>query len=159
MESQPFTLTARPLDRRFSFVISMSKNLRTLRLQRLQGRLGDVAHQLTKAHFSCFRGPDWQPAINAYRCEHCLRICVDLAGVDKDGIDLRLEPNRLLIRGRRDLPEPADSEGRAMQVLAMEIDHGQFEREILLPSCVQVDRVRAEQRNGLLWISLPLRHH
>ena len=137
----------------------MSKDHRTLRLQHLQGRLGDLAYQLTKAHFSEFRCPDWQPAINAYQCETCLRVCVDLAGVDHDDLEITLEPGRLIIRGRRDLPEPADAEVSEMRVLAMEIDHGNFEREIPLPSSVQRQGVRAEQRNGLLWISLPLRHH
>jgi len=41
--------------------------------------------------------------------------------------------------------------------LAMEIDHGPFQREIILPVEVDPNRVIAEQRNGLLWIYLPLR--
>ena len=44
-------------------------------------------------------------------------------------------------------------------VLAMEIDHGAFERQIKLPSTVDRTRVKAEQKNGLLWVHLPLRHH
>ena len=46
-----------------------------------------------------------------------------------------------------------------MQVLAMEIDHGSFERQIKLPSTVDRKQVTAEQKNGLLWVYLPLRHH
>ena len=46
-----------------------------------------------------------------------------------------------------------------MQVLAMEIDHGPFERHINLPLSVDRARVTAEQRNGLLWIHLPVHHH
>jgi HSP20 family molecular chaperone IbpA len=38
----------------------------------------------------------------------------------------------------------------------MEIDYGPFEREIVLPGDVDVNKARAEQKNGLLWISLPL---
>jgi HSP20 family molecular chaperone IbpA len=44
-----------------------------------------------------------------------------------------------------------------VQLLAMEIDYGPFEREVLLPASVDIDNVHAEQRNGLLWISLPLK--
>jgi HSP20 family protein len=137
------------------------KPIRTIRLQRLQGQLGDVAYQLTKIHFSGFRSPKshWRPAVNAYRCARCLRICVDLAGVDKSAIDLEIESGQLTIRGQRELPEPADAAGRPMQVLAMEIDHGCFERHIHLPSSVQADGVTASQHNGLLWIHLPLRPH
>ena len=137
----------------------MPKNPRTIRLERLQGQLGDVAYELTKVHFAGFRRPThWQPAVNAYQCEHAIRICVDLAGVDRSDIHLEIGPGLLTIRGQRELPEPQD-ENPLMQVLAMEIDHGNFERQIKLPSTVNHKAVRAEQNNGLLWVHLPLRHH
>jgi HSP20 family molecular chaperone IbpA len=44
-----------------------------------------------------------------------------------------------------------------VRLLAMEIDYGPFEREVALPAEVEVDQASAEQRNGLLWISLPLK--
>ncbi len=136
------------------------KTIRTIRLRRLEGQLGEVAYQLTKIHFSGFHSPShWRPAVNAYRCARCLRICVDLAGVDKSAIDLELAPGQLTVRGQRELPEPGDAEGHPMQVLAMEIDHGHFERHIPLPSSVQPDGVTANQHNGLLWIHLPLLPH
>ena len=138
----------------------MSKPSRTFRLERLQGQLGHVAYEMTKVHFAGFHSPvAWQPSVNAYRCEHCLRICVDLAGVDRQAIELVLAPGRLTISGQRALPEPSRQEGHAMQVLAMEIDHGPFERLIDLPRNVDPARVTAEQRNGMLWITLPLQHH
>ena len=68
-----------------------------------------------------------------------------------------MEPERLIVRGVRDVPEPTHAEGRAVQLLAMEIDYGPFEREVRLPASVDIDNVHAEQRNGLLWISLPLK--
>ncbi len=138
----------------------MSKPSRTFRLQRLQGQLGDVAYEMTKVHFSSFHPPDaWKPALNAYRCEHCIRICVDLAGVDRHAIRLDLTPGRLTISGQRALPEPGSKDGHPMQVLALEIDHGPFTRVINLPRNVDASRVTAEQRNGLLWIGIPLQHH
>ena len=99
----------------------------------------------------------WQPPINAFRCETCVRICVDLAGVEKSNIDLQVEPRRVVVRGMRRPPEPGESQGRALQVLALEIDYGPFEREVQLPSEVDVERTHAEQENGLLWISLPIK--
>lgn len=138
----------------------MPKSARTIRLQRLQGQLGDVAYELTKVQFSNFRATHrWQPAINAYQCDKCLRICVDLAGVEAGEIELAVEPGRLTLRGTRSLPEPDDTDNPAMQVLAMEIDHGAFEREITLPPGVDRQRVHAEQKNGMLWVYLPLQHH
>jgi HSP20 family protein len=117
--------------------------------------LGEVVYKLTSVSFC--HSPDqgtWRPAINAYRCELGFRICVDLAGVSKEAIQIHVEPGRLVFRGERTLPEPNRQE-HAVQILAMEIDHGTFARAIDLPNEVDVDQVTANQENGLLWITLP----
>ena len=123
----------------------------------LHGALQDVTYELSRSQFSRFAPQAWEPAINAYRCEKCIRICVDLAGVDRSLIDLTVEPRRVVIRGARELPEPTHDEGHTVQLLAMEIDYGPFEREITFPADVEIDEAHAEQRNGLLWIWLPVR--
>jgi HSP20 family protein len=130
--------------------------IKNIKLRWLHGALRDVTYELSRSQFPRFAHA-WEPAINAYRCETCIRICVDLAGVDRSVIDLTVEPRRVVIRGRRDLPEPSYAEGHAVQLLAMEIDYGPFIREVPLPAEVEIDRAHAEQRNGLLWISLPLK--
>jgi HSP20 family protein len=63
----------------------------------------------------------------------------------------------VVIRGTRELPEPTHAEGHTVQLLAMEIDYGPFRREVPLPAEVEIDQAHAEQRNGLLWILLPLK--
>jgi len=128
-----------------------------IKLRWLHGALHDVTNELSRSRFSQFAPHFWEPAINAYRCEKCVRICVDLAGVERSMIELTVEPRRVLIRGSRELPEPANKDDRMLQLLAMEIDYGPFERNIVLPADVEIDKATAEQRNGLLWISLPLK--
>src|SRR5258708_29122956 len=128
----------------------------SIKLAGLHGALHEVTYELARSRFQC-APHTWEPAINAYRCEKCVRICVDLAGVERSQIDLLVEPLRVLIRGSRELPEPSPDEGRAIRLLAMEIDYGPFEREVVLPAEVEIDQASAEQRNGLLWISLPLK--
>jgi HSP20 family protein len=129
----------------------------SIKLRWLHGVLHDVTYQLGQSQFSQFAPRFWEPAINAYRCEKCIRICVDLSGVDRSMIDLTVEPRLVRIRGTRELPEPTHAEGRAVQLLAMEIDYGPFERDVPLPVEVEIDKAHAEQRNGLLWISLPVK--
>jgi HSP20 family protein len=138
---------------RFSFLMDPIKSIK---LRWLQDALHDVSYELSRSQFSRFAAQAWRPAINAYRCDTCIRICVDLAGVDRSLIDLTVEQRRLVIRGTRELPEPTGDEGCAQQLLAMEIDYGPFEREITFPVDVEIDKAHAEQRNGLLWISLPV---
>jgi HSP20 family molecular chaperone IbpA len=130
--------------------------IRNIKLRWLHGALQELTSELSHLQFSRFAPHAWEPAINAYRCEKSIRICVDLAGVDRALIDLTVEPRRVIIRGSRELPEPTDDEGCALQLLAMEIDYGPFMREVPLPVEVEIDQAYAEQRNGLLWISLPL---
>ena len=127
-------------------------------LDEIQRELGAIAVQLTHTqflHFALARG--WQPALNAFRCGEHFVVCVELAGVDKSTIDVRAESRRLLIRGSRPTPEPSCNETPAIHVLALEIDHGPFERVLDLPAEVEPEHVTAEHRNGLLWIKLPLR--
>ena len=131
--------------------------IRNVKLRWLHGALHDITYELSRSKFSRFAAHAWEPAINAYRCEKCIRICVDLAGVERSLIDLTVEPRRLVIRGTRELPEPSGDEECARQLLAMEIDYGPFLREVPLPAEVEIDQAHAEQRNGLLWISLPLK--
>lgn len=133
------------------------EDIRSIYLRHLQGRLRTITSELTRVHYSSSRATEaWHPAINAYRCRSCVVISAELAGVDRSQIELRVEPRRLWLRGHRLPPEPRDSEGPPLQVLAMEIDHGAFEREIVLPVDVDPEQVKAEQREGLLWICLPL---
>jgi HSP20 family protein len=99
----------------------------------------------------------WRPAINAYRCGDRFIICVDLAGADQSTMQVQAEARRLIIRGQRHPPEPPCDQSYSVQILAMEIDYGPFERVLELPAEIHPDGVKAEHREGLLWVSLPLR--
>lgn len=133
-------------------------DISSFHLRRLHGRLSDLICEMTKVPFASFGHEQaWCPALNVYRCEKCLIVCADLAGVDRSALDLQIQPRHLLISGRRQAPEPEGSEHKTIQVLAMEIDYGYFRRELALPAEVHIDRVTAEQRDGLLWIYLPFR--
>jgi HSP20 family protein len=121
------------------------------RLNQVTGEL----YQLSVVHMESQRF--WQPAINAFRLSDRYLVCVDLAGMQKDQIAVRVEPRRLIIEGNRPSPEPNRNPGDPTpQVLALEIDYGPFQRIVRLPEPVQTDRVTARYREGLLWIELPL---
>ena len=130
--------------------------IRSIRLRWVHGTFAGVRHPLTGSAFSPLAPLPWQPAINAYRCEESIRVCVDLAGVERADIDLKIESQRLILRGTREVPEPVDDEECVLQTIAMEIDYGSFLRVLPLPDDVAVDEAKAEQRNGFLWITLPL---
>src|SRR5436190_24402866 len=100
--------------------------IKSMKLRWLQGALHDISYELSRSHFSRFTPQAWQPAINAYRCETCIQICVDLGGRRIIKKKKTVEPRRLMIRGTRELPEPSGDEGWAQQLLGMEIDYGSY---------------------------------
>lgn len=132
------------------------ETIRTIRLRWLHGTLLEVTSQLAQAGIPQYAPPPWVPAINAYRCEHGVQICVELAGVERSEIELTVRDRYLSIRGFRDVPEPQKKDN-ALQTIAMEIDYGVFQREIRLPAEIEIHNVHADQKNGLLWIHLPLK--
>jgi HSP20 family protein len=144
----------------------VNRRSRAFRLLQIQGKLGDVAYEMTRVNFLRFHPVEtrWQPAVNIFLCPRCFRISADLAGVDPDEVELSVSNGRLLISGDRPAPEPPCGEEeievartKAVRVLAMEIDYGAFAREIVLPDGVDLDRVKTEWNNGILWIEIPRR--
>jgi HSP20 family molecular chaperone IbpA len=133
--------------------------IRTIRLRWVHGAFSDVTYKFRRLQFTHFAPQPWEPAINAYHCKGSVRICVDLAGVDRSEIDLQISPQRVVLSGTRIVPEPCDSEQSVFKTIAMEIDYGPFLRVVPLPTEVEVDvdKAKAEQENGLLWIHLPVK--
>jgi len=131
--------------------------IRGFKLRWLHQTLGDPTYELGRLQLSPTGPYRWRPAINAFQCDKGLRICVDLAGVDRSEVELTVEPQRVVLTGVRSVPEPANNEERVLQMFAFEIDYGPFERVVDLPVPVDVSRATAEQRNGLLWIELPFK--
>jgi HSP20 family protein len=143
----------------------VNRRFRASRLLQIQGKLGDVAYEMTRVNFSGFQAVEsrWQPAVNIFLCSRCLRICADLAGVDPAEVELSVTQGKLLIQGSRPAPEPSSeaeievARTKAVRVLAMEIDYGGFAREISLPDDVDLDRAKTDWTNGILWIEIPRR--
>jgi len=136
----------------------MSQIRSNIHLKHLEGRFGNMLYEMTRVQFS--QSPKaWSPAVNVYRCDSCVVVCVDLAGVESKTVQLKIESQRLSIQGTREAPEPRGHGNKPVQILAMEIDYGAFERELLLPADVDPAKASAEHDNGLLWIYLPLRPH
>ena len=145
----------------------MNRRFRAFRLLQIQGKLGDVAYEMTRVNFARLQPLEtrWQPAVNVFLCSRGLRICADLAGVDPEEVELSVNSGKLLIRGYRPAPEPSSepeiegSRTKSVRVLAMEIDYGGFLREIPLPDDVDLDRVKTDWTNGILWIEIPRLSH
>jgi HSP20 family molecular chaperone IbpA len=130
---------------------------RSVRITRILSMTDRVAAALQGLHFTGFAPPStaWQPAVNVYAQPTTLEVCVDLAGVCHKDIVVHAEPRRLLIRGRRDMPDCGRGEAGCGRLLVMEIPDGTFERVLEFTVEIDPQRVQARWDNGWLWISLP----
>ncbi len=132
---------------------------RNIRITRIISKAENVAYQLQSLHFSNFSPPaeSWQPQVNAYSYADRYELCIDLAGVEKEEIDIQVERNRLIIRGNRERTEPPPCmESPCRQILMMEVESGPFARALEFKRDIEIDKVSARQENGLLWITLPV---
>jgi|ERR1700722_12515897 HSP20 family protein len=112
----------------------------------------------SKGYYSFFSNENWTPNVNLYETEIAYLVCVDLAGVEKDKIDIEVIDGRLRLRGKRAVPmviENSEVPHTRVRMHLMEIDHGAFSRDVELPEDVHHERISARYQDGLLWIDLP----
>lgn len=129
----------------------------SIRLTRIVGRVNEITAHLQGLHFSSMGIPAeaWQPAVNVYAYADRIEVCVDLAGVSTEDVEIRVEGRRLVVRGRRSPPELRRERPPCGRILAMEIQDGAFERVLEFPVEVNAEQAQARQDNGWLWIVLP----
>jgi HSP20 family protein len=75
----------------------------------------------------------------------------ELPGLSREDIRLEVEPRKVLVRGRRTFP---GGEHRVYQ--QVEMDYGDFERQIRLAVDIDVDATQATYEAGILEVRLPL---
>jgi HSP20 family protein len=126
----------------------------------IQRQMNKLVDQMQKGFFTFSPNETWTPNVNLYENDASYVVCVDLAGVVKDEIDLQVGKNTLTLRGSRAVPsQSSEDAGEAapsrFRVHLMEIDHGHFVRDVELPHDVHSEQITASYRNGMLWIELP----
>lgn len=109
---------------------------------------------ITRQYIRFSQADAWRPDVNIYETCQALIVCVDVAGMKPDAFEVDVVEGALVIRGRRPAPVP-EANGSEIGVHLMEIDHGPFCRQIALPSSINREGIRADYRDGLLWIHLP----
>lgn len=117
---------------------------------------GKSPDPLSRGYFNYVPNEAWKPNVNLYETDSAYLVCVDLAGVEKHEIDVTVEQQTLHIRGNRTVPTfKGLSQKARFRIHLMEIDHGQFSRDVELPANVEQGRITASHRDGMLWIELP----
>jgi HSP20 family protein len=94
---------------------------------------------------------DFVPAINTREGEFAYHVEVDLPGVNKDDIEIKVEDNTLIISGERKVKEEIKEEN----YYKVESRFGSFTRSFALPEEADVENIHAESTDGVLEVVVP----
>ena len=109
-------------------------------------RLFDVQREET----ADFLG-NWSPAVDVYDRGSEMVIQAELPGMKKEDIDVRVENNVLTLRGKKERKEEVKEDG----FFRSERMYGTFSRSFSLPSTVDVSKIAADYKDGVLTLTLP----
>lgn len=96
-----------------------------------------------------------QLSVDVYQDKNSIVIKSTIAGVEPDDIDISFHNDMLTIRGERKHDKTISED----DYFYKECYWGSFSRSIILPLEVQVDKIKATIKNGILTIVLPKVHH
>jgi HSP20 family protein len=91
------------------------------------------------------------PAINIWTNEDGQFVSAEMPGLHVDDIDINVNDNVLTISGQRSLDEVPEN----AHFHRRERSSGEFSRNIQLPYAVELDKVEASFKDGILNIMLP----
>ncbi len=97
--------------------------------------------------------PGWTPPVDLYETAAEYVLTAELPGLARDQIEIHAEETRIVIRGARS----ADS-GRSIaceQYHRVERGHGPFSRGFALPEPIDVEKVAADLKDGILTVVIP----
>lgn len=118
--------------------------------------LRDEINRLFEAPFGEMARPGeffngWAPALDLREDKDNLVATVELPGMRKEDIQISVQNGVLSISGER----TRSGEGNEAGVYRTERSYGRFQRTVTLPKPVEVAKVKAAYKDGLLTITLP----
>ncbi|MHC4320924.1 MAG: Hsp20/alpha crystallin family protein [Planctomycetota bacterium] len=96
-------------------------------------------------------GTDWRPVVDVAETESDVLVKAEIPGIDPKDIDVSITGEKLTLKGEK--KEEKENTGKCYH--RVESSYGSFKRVITLPASVDVDKVTAEGKNGILEITLP----
>jgi HSP20 family protein len=90
------------------------------------------------------------PTADIYETSDNLTVVMEMPGVDKENVDIRVEDNVLKVEGKLDF-----SKYQGLQPVYTEYNIGHFARSFSLSSKIDQGKIGAELRDGVLSLTLP----
>ena len=92
----------------------------------------------------------WSPAVDIFETEHELVLKADVPEIEMKDIDVQVENGTLTLKGERKFEQEQNGRGYHR----IERGYGSFVRAFTLPDSVDVDKVKAEYKSGVLTVTL-----
>jgi len=105
-----------------------------------------------KPHPCYLRSTVWEPPVNIYLTAQAVVVLAELAGADKEALDVSVREGTLIIRGHRPEPPLPDLVSHHQ----VEVHFGKFERQVALPGALNPEHTTAAFEQGLLRVTVPL---
>jgi len=96
-------------------------------------------------------GVAWTPPADMFETDDEVVVCVELPGVPREAIDVRVAGNTLVLEGQR----PMEKGFKEEAYHRVERSYGPFVRRFSLPAAVSVEKVGAAFERGVLVVRLP----
>jgi HSP20 family protein len=93
----------------------------------------------------------WVPSVDVLEKDGNLILRAELPGLTEKQIDLKVEGNTLTLKGERKM----ENEENKNNYHRIESYYGSFARSFQLPETVNIDKINAEYKNGVLTITIP----
>ena len=90
------------------------------------------------------------PVTDIFETDQALTVILEMPGLDKASVDVRVENDWLSIEGQVDL-----SKYRGLAPLYIEYNVGNYARSFQLSSRIDQDRITAELKDGVMTLVLP----
>ncbi len=90
------------------------------------------------------------PAADVFEGENDLTVILEMPGVEKNNVDVRVEDGVLNVEGRLDL-----TKYQGLQPLYTEYNIGHYSRSFRLSSKIDQAKIEAEMKDGVLSLKLP----
>jgi HSP20 family protein len=97
-------------------------------------------------------GSFWSPAIEVSENEGQLRVHAELPGLKPEDVHVEVANDQLIIQGERKYEHDEKNRG----VYRSERRYGQFYRAIPLPEGTNTEQAKAQFRNGVLEVAIPI---
>lgn len=91
-------------------------------------------------------------AIDAYETDNELIILSPVAGITPKDLEISMEEDMLIIKGKRAKPETTE---KNKEYFYKECFWGRFEKKLILPEEVDIAKIKASIKSGILTLKIP----